>query len=82
MPPAAGPWLPQPFGRPTRRSTVQQASAEVYRAMALWSKAVAAGWSNVISIEKDSDLDGIKDRADYKELVGKLKASKNVDKAR
>ncbi len=52
----------------------KQASAEADRAMAWLQKAVAAGWSNVTKVEADPDLDAIRDRADFKELMGKLKS--------
>ena len=60
----------------------KQAGAEADRAMAWLRRAVAAGWSNVTHIEADSDLDVIKDRADFKALVGKLKSRKNDDNVR
>jgi hypothetical protein len=60
----------------------KQASAEADRAMAWFQKAVAAGWSNVTQMEADHDLDAIRDRADFKALLGKLKSRKNDDTAR
>ena len=50
--------------------------------MAWLQKAVAAGWSNVAHMEADPDLDAIRDRADFKALVGKLKSRKNDDTVR
>jgi serine/threonine protein kinase len=60
----------------------KQASAEADRAMAWLEKAVAAGSSDVIRMEADPNLDAIRDRADFKALVGKLKSRKNDDTAR
>jgi eukaryotic-like serine/threonine-protein kinase len=61
---------------------VKQASAEADQAVAWLHKAVAAGWSNVTRLEADPDLDAIRDRADFKSLLGKLKSRKNDDTAR
>jgi hypothetical protein len=44
------------------------------RAVALVQRAVAAGYSDVAQIEKDSDLDAIRSRNDFKAIVGKLRA--------
>ncbi len=57
----------------------KQASDDADRAMALLQKAVAAGWCNVAHMEADRDLDAIRDRADFKELLGRLKSRKNDD---
>jgi hypothetical protein len=42
------------------------------RAMELLRKAVQAGWSDGAHIAKDSDLDPLRDRKDFKSLLGEL----------
>jgi serine/threonine protein kinase/tetratricopeptide (TPR) repeat protein len=51
----------------------KQASAEADRAMAWLQKGVAAGWSDVIQMRADRNLDAIRDRADFKALTSQLK---------
>jgi serine/threonine protein kinase len=56
----------------------KQAVAEADRAMAWLKKAVDAGFINHDHMTKDTDLDVLRDRADFKALMSELKA--NVDK--
>jgi hypothetical protein len=46
------------------------------KAMAWLTKAVAAGFSNRAHMEKDTDLDYLRDRDDFKKLLGSLPSSK------
>jgi serine/threonine protein kinase/tetratricopeptide (TPR) repeat protein len=52
----------------------KQAEAEAEQAMAWLKKAVAAGWKNAAHMEKDKDLDALRDREDFKKLLAELKA--------
>jgi len=48
------------------------------RAAALLSKAIDAGYKDLAHIEKDSDLDPIRDRADFKNHLKRIEASNFV----
>jgi hypothetical protein len=54
----------------------KQPSAEADRAMVWLKQAVAAGWNNPAHMEADHDLDVLRERADFKELLGNLKSGK------
>ena len=43
-------------------------------------QAVAAGFNNVAQMKRDTDLDGLHNRADFKQLVAKLEAGKAKEK--
>jgi serine/threonine protein kinase len=50
------------------------AAAEADRAMTWLRRAVAAGYDNSVQFGKDTDLNGLRDREDFKALVAELKA--------
>jgi hypothetical protein len=50
----------------------RQADAEADRAMAWLKQAVAAGYRNAVQLKQDHDLDALRDRADFTELVSRL----------
>jgi tetratricopeptide (TPR) repeat protein len=52
----------------------KQAEAEAEQAMAWLKQAVAAGYKNAADMEKDTDLDALRDRDDFKKLLAELKA--------
>jgi tetratricopeptide (TPR) repeat protein len=54
----------------------QQAEAEADRAMAWLERAVAAGFRNAAWMAEDRDLDALRHRADFKELLERLRAAK------
>jgi serine/threonine protein kinase/tetratricopeptide (TPR) repeat protein len=49
---------------------------EAERAMECLQQAVAAGFNNLAQMKTDRDLDALRDRADFKELLAKLEAGK------
>ena len=49
-------------------------------AMDCLQRAVAAGFNNLALIKKDSDLDNLRDREDFKQLVAKLEAGQGKGK--
>ena len=53
---------------------------EANLAMDCLQRAVAAGFNNLAQIKKDSDLDTLRDREDFKQLVAKLEAGKGKGK--
>jgi hypothetical protein len=53
---------------------------EANRAMAWLQQAVAAGYKKVEMLRKDSDLDAIRDRADFQKLIADLQTA--ADKAK
>src|SRR5262249_11208295 len=55
-------------------SGVKVAGTEADRAMALLRQAVAAGYQNLAHMRKDTDLDVLRDRADFKQLLEELAA--------
>jgi serine/threonine protein kinase/tetratricopeptide (TPR) repeat protein len=54
----------------------QQAEAEADRAMAWLERAVAAGFRGAANVAEDHDLDALRHRADFKELLERLRAAK------
>jgi hypothetical protein len=52
----------------------KQADAEAEKAMAWLRKAVAAGYKNAAHMEKDKDLDALREREDFKKLLAELAA--------
>jgi tetratricopeptide (TPR) repeat protein len=52
----------------------KQADAEAEQAMVWLKKAVAAGYKNAAHMEKDKDLDTLRDREDFKKLLAELTA--------
>jgi tetratricopeptide (TPR) repeat protein len=58
---------------------IKQAEAEADQAMAWLKKAVAAGYKDVAHMEKDKDLDALRDREDFKKLLVELKAGPGVN---
>jgi hypothetical protein len=50
----------------------KQAGAEADRAMAWLTQAVAAGYKNAAHMKQDTDLDALRDRADFTRLMTKL----------
>src|SRR5262249_31977470 len=50
----------------------KQADAEADRALAWLKQAVAAGYKNAAHMKQDKDLDALRDRADFTELMTKL----------
>jgi eukaryotic-like serine/threonine-protein kinase len=52
------------------------AGGDADKAMTWLTKAVAAGWTDVAHMKKDSDLTYLRDRADFKKLVTDLEARK------
>jgi eukaryotic-like serine/threonine-protein kinase len=53
---------------------VKQADAEADRAMAWLKQAVAAGFTHAAHIAKDTDLDALRGRPDFKTLIAELRA--------
>ncbi len=51
----------------------QEARDEAERAMAWLKQAITAGYRNVKLVESDSDLDALRDRADFQALLAELK---------
>ncbi|HEX4592241.1 MAG TPA: hypothetical protein VH120_20065, partial [Gemmataceae bacterium] len=49
------------------------AKAEADQAMEWLHQAVAGGYRNVVHIEKDTDLDALRGRDDFKQLVAELR---------
>jgi eukaryotic-like serine/threonine-protein kinase len=63
-------------------SNSPEADAESDRAMALLKQAVAAGYQDVASINKDKDLDSLRGRDDFKKLVAGLGPVKEEAKSK
>jgi eukaryotic-like serine/threonine-protein kinase len=57
-------------------SAAKDAAAEADRAMAMLRKAVAAGFNDVAHMRADRDLHVLRDRDDYKELLGEISKAK------
>ena len=53
---------------------VRIAKEDADKAMSWLNKAVAAGWKNFDQIKKDSDLDVLRHREDFKKLLAELNA--------
>jgi tetratricopeptide (TPR) repeat protein len=58
----------------------KQADAEAGRAMVRLRQAVAAGYRDVAHMEKDANLDALRDREDFQKLMAELKAGREKDK--
>jgi serine/threonine protein kinase len=56
------------------RAGAKQADAEAEQAIAWLKQAVAAGYKDAAHMEKDTDLDALRDREDFKKLLAELKA--------
>jgi tetratricopeptide (TPR) repeat protein len=50
----------------------KKADSEADRAMAWLHKAVAAGYQNATQLKQDKDLDALRDRADFQELLARV----------
>jgi hypothetical protein len=50
-----------------------QADADADRAMEWLRKAVAAGYRNLANMDKDTDLDALRGRADFQEMIASLR---------
>ena len=57
-------------------AAVQEARAEADRAMAWLRQAIAAGYNNAALMKKDSDLDALRDRADFQRLLAELETKR------
>src|SRR5262249_39801411 len=55
-------------------ASAAQAEAEADRAMVWLGRAVAAGYTNAAHLKQDSDLDALRDRADFATLVTQLES--------
>jgi serine/threonine protein kinase len=68
--------------RDTDRSSagIKAFGEEANRAMAWLQKAVAAGFKNAALMRKDSDLDALRGRADFRDLLERVSAMANKDK--
>jgi tetratricopeptide (TPR) repeat protein len=53
---------------------VKQADAEAEQAMAWLKQAIAAGYKDAAHMEKDKDLDALREREDFKKLLAELTA--------
>ncbi len=58
-------------------AAAQQADAESARAVELLKQAVAAGFLNAAWMKKDTDLDSLRSRDDYKKVMGDLEVLEN-----
>jgi eukaryotic-like serine/threonine-protein kinase len=70
----------QAGGRSNQDLRVAKEDAD--KAMTWLTKAVAAGWKDSNRIKKDSDLDYLSDREDFKKLLGELNAKSAQTKSR
>ncbi|HZY87294.1 MAG TPA: serine/threonine-protein kinase [Gemmataceae bacterium] len=64
----------------TSPTAAKEAAAEANRAMAWLRQAVKEGYKDVAFIKKDTDLDALRDRADFQELLGQLQARSSKDR--
>jgi len=55
---------------------------EAERAMECLQEAVAAGFNNLAQLKRDSDLDALRGRADFKQLLARLEAGKTKEKTK
>jgi serine/threonine protein kinase/tetratricopeptide (TPR) repeat protein len=55
-------------------AAARPADAEADRAMAWLKQAVAAGYNNAARVKQDNDLEALRDRADFTNLVARLQA--------
>jgi serine/threonine protein kinase/tetratricopeptide (TPR) repeat protein len=58
------------------QSSAKEAAAESDRAMAWLKQAVTAGYKDVGNMKKDKDLDALRDREDFKQLLAALETGK------
>ena len=58
----------------TKKKTNQEQYAQ--RAVALLRRAIQAGYKDIPHIQSDNDLDGLRDREDFKKLMSELKEQK------
>src|SRR5207249_84719 len=56
------------------------AAAEADRAMAWLKQAVAAGYKDAAHMKRDTDLDALRDRQDFKNLLAQLEAGQEKDR--
>ena len=62
------------------KSTNRDREAE--RAMECLQQAVDAGFNNLSQMKRDTDLDSLRDRADFKQLLAKLESGKAKEKSK
>jgi serine/threonine protein kinase/tetratricopeptide (TPR) repeat protein len=67
---------------PADARTVSLAGDDADRAMAWLTKAVAAGYNNMLELTTSKDLDILRDRADFKMLMADLEQEQAKDKPR
>ena len=60
-------------------TAAQDAAVEAERAMAWLRQAVAAGYEDGEYMQKDNDLDALRDREDFKKLLAELQKGKEKD---
>jgi hypothetical protein len=58
----------------------KQADSEADKAMAWLKQAVAAGYKNAAHMQKDKDLDALREREDFKKLMAELAAGEAKQK--
>jgi eukaryotic-like serine/threonine-protein kinase len=63
-------------------SAGHEADAEADRAMAWLKQAVSAGYKDAAHMNRDSDLDSLRAREDFKQLVAELEREKTSEKAK
>jgi serine/threonine protein kinase/tetratricopeptide (TPR) repeat protein len=63
-------------------SAAHEADAEADRAMAWLKQAVSAGYKDAAHMNRDSDLDSLRAREDFKQLVAELERVKPSEKAK
>ncbi|HEV8071942.1 MAG TPA: serine/threonine-protein kinase [Planctomycetaceae bacterium] len=63
-------------------STAHQADAEANRAMDWLKQAAAAGFKDAAHIKQDKDLNALRARPDFQQLVAKLQGAKRQEKAK
>ena len=56
----------------------REAEGQADRAIAWLKKALDAGYKNVASLSRDTDLDALRDRADFKKMVAEQQARNNT----
>ena len=71
-PPVSEPSPPPRCAADESPSGAKQAEGEADRAMAWLERAVAAGFTKAPLLAEDHDLDALRQRADFKELLARL----------
>jgi tetratricopeptide (TPR) repeat protein/tRNA A-37 threonylcarbamoyl transferase component Bud32 len=66
-------------GTDSSEAAVQEAAAEGDRAMTWLKQAVAAGYRNAANVKTDKRLDALRERADFRALLGELEVGKKID---